>query len=96
MLLSAEQFHAAVTFALRDALGADHGLLDYGSSLEDAGFDSLRMSNFVLAFEEAAKFEMPAACIDRLWEATTLGEVRDVLAEHCAETANGKARRDRW
>lgn len=82
-MLTIDQFDTAMAHALKEAVGSEHQL-NYEARLDEAGFDSLRVSTFVLAFEEAADFVIPSECIDLLWDAKTLGEVHRLLRAHCA------------
>ena len=82
-------FEDAISTASHEIFGAEGGAIDHGANLEDSGLDSLQMGNFLLAFEEAAGFQLPEQTIDQMWEATTFGEViRILLAASVDETAN--------
>ncbi len=72
-------FDTAIAVAARDMFGDRQTAIDYGANLEDSGLDSLQMGNFLLAFEEASGVQIPEETIDRMWEATTFGEVVRIL-----------------
>lgn len=85
--MTAEEFDICLVAAFREAIG-DRPLPADDTPIGDAGIDSLRLSNFVFAFEERCGSEIPTTAIDALLEAQTMGEVRSLLVAALVERSD--------